>query len=548
MASHTHRWWVIIEDAVWIIDILPDYIYCGYTSSSWCSSCFSTIQSHRQDYQERRIWVLGTEYGYISPTPGSYIVRHGKTITISATPKDGYQFSHFILAIPGVGDKAYFQNPLTIQVEGDDWCIETWFKPVPCEEVIVDVYTERGGRGQNCISDTWAPQDLVKSYAFVGEESNPYENWPVRFDLLMPNGTTYTSYTALTDENGIASWQFYLPWYCENPERMFGTWSISATAQFPSGEKSDYCSFRYNYLVKTKKVATISRLGNPGEIFGLQYDRIDIKVELECAMINQPLPVFLAAITYDDFGVPLWCSVQNFQVVHGTTTIVIPGTVYNATGIYRVHVLVYNKDPRQGGFSYYPEVCSEFQIIHIDLQAINTLDGSGNTKTVFGPHEKVYLFLNVQLNACQAVTLDFLPVIISEFGRDDYWKVISITFTPGENVLVIPMTQFNVTGLHYIYLTLADSVYAKKGAALFWYWEDGGTFAELFGDVNFDHEVDVRDISRVARAFGSYASPPHPKWDPRADVTGPTPFVPDGFVDMRDITLVARDYGKDYAA
>jgi hypothetical protein len=50
-----------------------------------------------------------------------------------------------------------------------------------------------------------------------------------------------------------------------------------------------------------------------------------------------------------------------------------------------------------------------------------------------------------------------------------------------------------------------------------------------------DFTVDMRDIGRAAKAFGS--SPGHPRWDPCCDING------DFKVDMRDIGAVARKFG-----
>ena len=58
-------------------------------------------------------------------------------------------------------------------------------------------------------------------------------------------------------------------------------------------------------------------------------------------------------------------------------------------------------------------------------------------------------------------------------------------------------------------------------------------------DVNRDGKVDLRDISLVAIAFGSY--PGHPRWNLIADINQ------DGKIDLRDIALVARNFGKTYS-
>jgi hypothetical protein len=58
------------------------------------------------------------------------------------------------------------------------------------------------------------------------------------------------------------------------------------------------------------------------------------------------------------------------------------------------------------------------------------------------------------------------------------------------------------------------------------------------GDVNVDGKVDMKDVSIVARAFGSHQG--HQKWNPTADENE------DNVIDMKDIGMVCRNFGKDY--
>ncbi len=58
----------------------------------------------------------------------------------------------------------------------------------------------------------------------------------------------------------------------------------------------------------------------------------------------------------------------------------------------------------------------------------------------------------------------------------------------------------------------------------------------IFGDVNDDGKVDIKDISAVARAFGSHTA--GARWDPTCDING------DGRVDIKDIASVARNFGR----
>ena len=57
-------------------------------------------------------------------------------------------------------------------------------------------------------------------------------------------------------------------------------------------------------------------------------------------------------------------------------------------------------------------------------------------------------------------------------------------------------------------------------------------------DINQDGRVDMRDVSLVARAFGT--TPGFPYWNQQADLNN------DAVVDMRDIALVARHYGDGF--
>jgi len=58
-------------------------------------------------------------------------------------------------------------------------------------------------------------------------------------------------------------------------------------------------------------------------------------------------------------------------------------------------------------------------------------------------------------------------------------------------------------------------------------------------DVNYDGTIDGKDISTVARAFGSDPGPPvHPRWCYRADVNN------DRVCDGKDLSYVSRNFGK----
>jgi len=55
------------------------------------------------------------------------------------------------------------------------------------------------------------------------------------------------------------------------------------------------------------------------------------------------------------------------------------------------------------------------------------------------------------------------------------------------------------------------------------------------GDINYDGKVDVKDVAKVAAAFGE--TPGRPRWDPICDIDG------NGKIDTKDVAIVARNYG-----
>jgi parallel beta-helix repeat protein len=61
----------------------------------------------------------------------------------------------------------------------------------------------------------------------------------------------------------------------------------------------------------------------------------------------------------------------------------------------------------------------------------------------------------------------------------------------------------------------------------------------LFGDINFDLKIDMRDIGVAAWSLGSYLG--HPRWNSYADLNE------DGRLDMKDLITIANNFGKTYS-
>jgi parallel beta-helix repeat protein len=82
---------------------------------------------------------------------------------------------------------------------------------------------------------------------------------------------------------------------------------------------------------------------------------------------------------------------------------------------------------------------------------------------------------------------------------------------------------------------IADTAYV-----IYWNNQDNyplmNPYFQLFGDLNDDRKVDIKDLIIVASAYGSY--PISPRWNPQADINK------DGTVNISDLFLIATRFGK----
>lgn len=225
---------------------------------------------------------------------------------------------------------------------------------------VIDVYTQYpapyGGQGPNKPSDMFTPQSLVILYANVTYNFWPVQNKLVSFEIKDPQGNVWDVKCAVTDRNGVATTSFRMPWPCDNPESLFGVWTVVGTVDIADVVVSDTLQFHYDYLVRIVKVTT-------DDVSYAHEDSVTVTVELT-SHSQQARNVIVTVAIVDELGYTVAFTQQQLTVKGATFctakkytltfTLTIPK--WAAAGIATVHVNCFDKYPSQGGV----QVCPEF--------------------------------------------------------------------------------------------------------------------------------------------------------------------------------------------
>jgi len=220
-----------------------------------------------------------------------------------------------------------------------------------------------GGQGPN------KPMDLVIDQSQVWLFANvTYHGWPVQskrvdFEVLKPDGTTYTKLSAITDSNGVAYVTFRMPWPCENPESLFGKWKVIATCSLADEVITDTMEFHYDYLVHIWKVTTDKYYYN-------HLESVIITIEYGSHAM-QTYPVHFTVVIEDNLGVTVGLATTDVtvggakfcQYKNGRTTLTIEIPKWAFAGVATVRVNAFDKEPAEGGFAWCPEATTKICIL-----------------------------------------------------------------------------------------------------------------------------------------------------------------------------------------
>lgn len=158
----------------------------------------------------------------------------------------------------------------------------------------------------------------------------------------------------------------------------------------------------------------------------------------------------------------------------------------------------------------------------------NLIEENLNGVRVFAAYGDVLYHNSFVHNHAQVEIYDASSCVWDRESEGNYWSDYAGTDSNHDGLGDTP------------YAINADNVDHYPLVTPYSYWGNA-----ILGDVDRDKKVDMRDVASAASRLGSRAG--DPGWNPRADVTGPAHYVPDGVVDVRDLVAIAKNFGKHYA-
>ena len=254
--------------------------------------------------------------------------------------------------------------PAKPPVDGD-YAIYGWVMGL-----MIDVYTQYpepyGGQGLNATSDMFLPQATVVLHAKVTYNGDPVQNKPVAFQVFNEKGYVNFTKTAVTDENGVATVTFGIPWPCSGAEdNIFGIWTVVASTTVRERTAFDWLWFKVYWLVYNLKVTAEPDSVKKGEIgnFTVTFETFR----------QQPIPVLIHIVIMDNLQVPVgeasiwvtvgdpnlkWCENKTYTVTFG-----VPIPKWAFVGEGEIEVSALSNWPAEGGVPFCPEATGTFTIL-----------------------------------------------------------------------------------------------------------------------------------------------------------------------------------------
>lgn len=216
-----------------------------------------------------------------------------------------------------------------------------------------------GGQGLNQPMDMVYPQKLVILHANV-----TYNYWPVQNKIVafeVQSVATQLPFifkgTAMTNENGMATLSFRMPWECMDAEKYFGLYKVTATVDVACVVINDTMQFHYDYLIHIFKVTT-------DKFYYNHLESVKVTVTYGSNELRaQAYPLEFWVYISDELGQPIGYDFKTTTTSRGVFcqytnatlqfTIRIPKWAFS--GYAKVHVNCFSFNPTEGGWAWCPE-------------------------------------------------------------------------------------------------------------------------------------------------------------------------------------------------
>ncbi len=234
----------------------------------------------------------------------------------------------------------------------------------------IDVFTNKApfnGKGINKSSDSFQPQELVELYALVTYNEAPVANMLVAFQVNNPPNAFWNMTivgVGQTNDDGIATFHFRIPWPSENAEEMiFGEWSAVATVYLAGEVVMDTLTFRVGWMIQITSAEILNIELKPqmdfkrGERIVFDFTVRDIALTAKNATVIVDVQ--------DSANYPIIHVEEMYVFQPGENKIRVVSEIPTTSTIGKalVSATVYTAPPKYGGVPYSPPFLLQFNII-----------------------------------------------------------------------------------------------------------------------------------------------------------------------------------------
>jgi hypothetical protein len=332
-------------------------------------------------------------------------------------------------------------NPLIQNSKGGESCLG-----------VIDVYSQKGGKGPNNESAAVEICEDVFLYAEVTYDGTPLEDKLVVFEARGPNGQS-NYLQALTDSSGIASTVLHMTWPCSHPELTLGTWSVTAKTVYNDCHFEDVLTFTYGYILDILSVESGTLVNGTYWVPHADFTRgtvVDVRLTIK-NINNTSQAATLGIVCYDKINTPFGSYYSTTEIAaKATQSVILRGShipLWAELSDATIYANCFTDLPSHGGMCYCPEKSTTITLLQEDDDIEPPVIGN-----VIQEPETVWI--NQEVNVSVSIAhWERYPLGVALFYREGdgtEWNGIEMTKT-AENTYLATIPSFPVqTKVNYV--------------------------------------------------------------------------------------------------